>query len=179
MAILNSSQFQGSNKLWRWQNCYNFLIFKIFSMRKIFKFCNLKHFNHRKNLKDWEIVTIWSNQIISTICLKVEIVKNLKLPQLGVVLWCILNSCINLLNMNKKMSLFIVTWIYLYIFYALCEPGKNRYFPIKLVFHLIFHKNHNFFAVLKKWKPKKNKKFYQILIVGIWVTRGEYRINKY
>ena len=94
VAILNSSQFQGSNKLWRWQNCDNFLIFKIVSMPKIFKFCNLKHFNHRKNLKDWEIVTIWSNQIISTICLKVEIVKNLKLPQLGVVLWCYLKKLI-------------------------------------------------------------------------------------
>ena len=26
---------------------------------------------------------------------------------------------------------------------------------------------------------KKNKKFYQIFIVGIWVTRTEYRIFKY
>ena len=110
VAILNSSQFQGSNKLWRWQNCDNFLIFKIVSMPKIFKFCNLKHFNHRKNLKDWEIVTIWSNQIISTICLKVEIVKNLKLPQLGVVLWFSLS--VNYIDKVKKQILntYIASW---------------------------------------------------------------------
>ena len=55
-------------------------------MQKIVTICNVQDFNHRKNLDDWEIVTIWPNQVISVINLKPVIVKNLKLQQLGVVL---------------------------------------------------------------------------------------------
>ena len=64
----------------------DFPIFNISSMQKIVTICNVQDFNHRKNLEDWEIVTIWPNQVISMINLKPVIVKNLKLPQLGVVL---------------------------------------------------------------------------------------------
>ena len=70
-------------------NCHDFPIFKIFFMPKIFKFCDLKDFNYRKNLEDWEIMKIWPKQKISMINLKPEIVKNLKSPQLDYILWCI------------------------------------------------------------------------------------------
>ena len=70
---------------------------------------------------------------------------------------CIPNGCIISFNMNKKMRLSIVAWIYLCMFYALCEGVKNKYLSIKLVFRLIFHKNQLFFASWKNWNRPQNR----------------------
>ena len=69
------------------------------------------------------------------------------------------NSCINSFNMmqnNEPFNSCLNNYIFC-MFYALCEVIKNKYFSIKLVFRLIFHKNQHFFASLKKWKkPPKS-----------------------